>query len=284
MDWTQTAIDTKFSALKEDELLFLKTQVGIEDSGALTRHVASVASRAMKIYPYTCLLLNFLKFKLPSLPAYRRLLEMPSATRARVIFLDLGSCLGQDVRKAVADGFSPLNIVATDIRPEFWNLGHELFRSTPATFPAAFVPGNLFDPSFLPDKVLYPASRIHQTSLHTLKSLAPLQRHVSVIHASSLFHLFDAPQQRLLARKLVTLLSLTAGSVIFGMQQGNYVEGEVVNPRQERVYLHSPDSWKELWEGLFPKGTVRIDVDWMKNVVTGTSAKILVMSWSVTRI
>ncbi|KAK7454524.1 hypothetical protein VKT23_011278 [Stygiomarasmius scandens] len=164
---------------------------------------------------------------------------------------------------------------------EFWTLGHELFRSTPETFPVAFVPGNILDPRFLAEETNY---RRSLPPLSTLRSLTPLQGHVSAIHASSIFHLFSGPEQVVLAKKLSALLSPSTGSVIFGIQQGDVVAGEIVNPRRERVYLHSLESWKSLWKALFPEGGVQVEANWLESIETGTRARVLVMAWSVTRL
>jgi len=35
------------------------------------------------------------------------------------------------------------------IVPEFWEYGHELFKSTSETFPAAFISGDALDPALI---------------------------------------------------------------------------------------------------------------------------------------
>jgi len=49
MNWSQTAIDSKFNVLSDDEVEFLKMQTGIKELDALTRQIACVASKAMEV-------------------------------------------------------------------------------------------------------------------------------------------------------------------------------------------------------------------------------------------
>ena len=48
------------------------------------------------------------------------------------------------------------------------------------------------------------------------------------------------------------------------------------------VFCHSPESWKELWDGIvFEKGTVSVEVG--VKLVDGVD-KLVWMSWSITRL
>jgi len=197
------------------------------------------------------------------------------------------------------------------VRSEFWELGHELFKTTPQTFPAAFVPGDVFEmlepvPIPLPtaaagressDRVSSSGSgEVRPGDLRTLTSLAPLRGHVSVIHTSAFFHLFGEEQQRALAARLAGLLSAEPGSVIFGIHGGLRVAGERERqtPGKPRAFSHSPDSWRELWDGqVFEKGTVRVEAELLDatgylrpDLSEGPAApeKRYWLQWSVTRL
>lgn len=152
-------------------------------------------------------------------------------------------------------------------RAVFWNLGHELFQSTPETFAVAFLAGDAFDPNFLersepltsPSEVLGPTP-----PLTSLTCLTPLRGHVSAIHVSSVFHLFFEPQQLQLARALAGLLSPIPGSVIFGSHGGLRLKGfneSGYNSSGHHMFCHSPESWREMWEEVFPKGMIKVEVE-----------------------
>ncbi|KAJ7873999.1 hypothetical protein B0H14DRAFT_2224458, partial [Mycena olivaceomarginata] len=143
------------------------------------------------------------------LPTYEEILRL-GREQETAILLDLGCCCGTDIRKVARDGFPIGNLIASDVLADFWTIGHELFRSTPETFPVVFLPGDALDAEFLePSTPLTAPSEIKGSPppLSSLTSLTPLRGHVSVIHISSVFHLFSEEQQLQLARSLAELLS-----------------------------------------------------------------------------
>ena len=149
---------------------------------------------------------------------------------------------------------------------EFWECGHELFKSTSETFPAAFISGDVFNTALIEPREPFYSEPIapRPTDLRILKSLTPLQGHVSAIHASSFFHLFEEQEQLKLASQLATLLSPLRGSIIFGTHGGQSAKGfrtVVINSRSKHVFCHSPESWEDLWNGkIFKKGSVEVEV------------------------
>ena len=181
---------------------------------------------------------------------------------------------------------------------EFWELGHKLFKSTPETFPVPFIPGDAFDPAFLeqvPPFYLDNPPRDPRPDLSTLTALSPLRGHVSAIHASSFFHLFDEERQAQLARSLACLLSPEPGSMLLGGHRGLPVAGLRREARRAtapeiKLFAHSPESWRELWDGqVFEKGTVRVEAalhEVKRPDVTGVpeDTKFHFLWWSVTRL
>jgi len=171
--------------------------------------------------------------------------------------LDLGCCFGNDARKAISDGFPAARVVTSDVRPEFWALGHQLFRTDPLNFPVKFIMGNVFDDSFCAP---HPIERASDLDLANATTLNDLQGRFGVIHASALFHLFDEAQQVSLAQRLAALLSTEPGSVALGTQGGvpNGYEGAL---EARWHWAHSPATFRALLESSFPPGTVRVEAE-----------------------
>lgn len=214
--------------------------------------------------------------------------------------------VGCDLRKAVADGWPAENAIGfelrqgrgiretnsflTDLYTAFWDYGHELFRSTPETFPAGFIAGDIFDAAMLTPRAPFYASdnpRLDpRPDLKCLTSLNPLRGHVSAICASSFFHLFDEAEQREIAHRFGSLLSPVPGSTIFGANGGALVKGtrgSVLNGVQRHMFCHSPDSWEELWDGeIFEKGTVKVEAE---AIPVNRGGEIFHWTrWSITRL
>jgi len=199
--------------------------------------------------------------------------------------------VGNDTRKVISDGFPAKGVVASDIHKAFWDLGHELFRSTPETFPVPFVWGDVFDTSIL--ESIAPFNNSPKTpvpALSSLTSLNPLRGYVSVIHASSIFHLFSEERQLQLARSLAGLLSPEPGSVMFGSQVGGLVKDFKLSSNGGRMFCHSPESWKELWVGqVFEQGKVEVEVllkpmDRTDFAMLVETSDVFILVWSVTRL
>ena len=152
---------------------------------------------------------------------------------------------------------------------EFWNLGHRLFRTTQETYPVPFVQGDIFDKNYInpaPPCYEVPATpRPDLQSLPSKKSLTPLQGHVSAIHVSSFFHLFQKDEQVYAAKALASLLSPTPGSMIFGRHSStddNTSSKAMTISANRKMYGFNTEDWTRLWNGeIFKEGTVRVDAE-----------------------
>jgi len=266
-------LDPTLYNLKDDEKAFFKQLTGIKDEDKLKEHALNIQREAFAIHPYPCIHgFRFLSMKISRLPAYKDVIAL-GQNRKGAILLDLGCCFGNDPRKAVADGFPAEQVVASDLEPEFWELGHKLFKDDPSTLPITFIPGDIFDDNFIKAGAPFPtlkqgAEPFTSPSLKALyltNSLNPLTGKVSAIHTSFFFHLFDEPLQLTIARKLASLLSPEPGSIIFGNHVGtrSAVKGtaeENVHGMTRARFRHSKDSFKEMWEReVFKDGEVVCD-------------------------
>jgi len=229
---------------------------------------------------------------------YQELLKL-GKEHPQAIYLEFACCFGNDARKAILDGFPMENVVASDIEKPFWELGHRLFKTTPETFPVPFVQGSVFDPLLIAaHEPFHQLPLTPRPNLSTLTSLTPLQGHVSVIHVTAFFHLFDKEEQIAAARALASLLSPTTGSFIFGAHatQASTGGSTFKNVRGKDIYCFSPEDWVALWDGeIFKKGSVEVEYQ-MFNIedlvkgepkergAVGRIASGKYMMWSITRL
>ncbi|GJJ13705.1 hypothetical protein Clacol_007961 [Clathrus columnatus] len=203
--------------ITEDEAKFLKGCTGITDDDELKHHILTVQAEAYAL----------------------------GKTRKNAIMLDIGCCFGNDSRKAISDGFPLSNVLCTDLRKGFFDIGHKLFKTTPKTFPLAFFEGDIFDTEFT-----YPYPTTTKIpNLSALENIGQLKGQVSVIHASSFFHLFNGEKQQELAHILAQLL-LTQRSIILGCQIGAPTDEKALATTGDYFdKIFSPKAWKELWIG-----------------------------------
>lgn len=289
-------IDEKLYGLDEEQTAFFKQQTGIQDDELLKQHIFEKQAEAFEVYPYPCIRrFAFTKLKISRLFPYKQFLQL-GQTRKNAIYLDIGCCFGNDPRKAIADGYPIDNVIASDLKKEFWDIGHQLFNSSFEAFPVPFIAGDAFDPNHLAIVPPFTQSNPPSSSapdLKTLTSLNPLHGHVSAIHASSFFHLFREAQQQHLAQALAGLLSPQPGSIIFGQHGALPVKG-FRSPdgivKDGDMFCHSPESWTELWDGgVFAKDIVKVETKLVQierpEFDTGpVPRKHYMLTWSVTRI
>jgi hypothetical protein len=133
-----------------------------------------------------------------------------------------------------------------------------LFRTTPETFPVKFLAGDAFDDAHL--SLTAPVLSGPPPPVGSVNSLTELQGHISVIHASLLFHLFDEEKQFELGGRLAALLDPRPGSIIFGSHAGMPVKGSRQGIRLRIMFCHSAESWTQMWEEqIFEKGQVKVN-------------------------
>lgn len=280
-------IDTSLYDLSSEEAAFFKAEIGIDDDEGLKRHILEVQAKAYKVAPYPCIHgFVFLRLNISSYPVYEHILKL-GRERPDAMLLDLGCCFGVDGRKAAADGFPAKNIIASDIINEFLELGHELFRTTPTSYPGCLLPGDVFDPEFLSIAARQnDVSSAPAIDLSSLKSLNPLHGRISAISATRLFHLFTEDKQLHLARALAGLLSAQPGSVICGSQIGSLEKGMVsanISGSVHQLYAHSPKTWSSLWDGeVFEKGSVKVETELLEVMIH--EVQFFMMRWSVVRL
>lgn len=143
-------------------------------------------------------------------------------------YLDIGCCMGQDIRKLVYDGASSENIYASDLKGQFWDIGYELFLDK-SSLKATFIEADVFDEN---------------------SGLQPLTGTIDIVHAASFFHLFDWDGQVAAAKKIVSLLNPESDSLILGRQAGRAEAGDFT-ARVEQTksrYWHNPESFAKLWK------------------------------------
>ncbi|KAL8768200.1 MAG: hypothetical protein Q9209_005509 [Squamulea sp. 1 TL-2023] len=205
-------------------------------------HIYSIRDKAWGIFPWPCVgEFWFLSFGLAKHPLYRNMV-LPRL-RAGQTLLDIGTCLGQDLRKCIFDGAPADNLYASDIFSEYENLAYELWRDQDR-----LLPGHYFVDNILADNKVF-------TSGPLMTKLGPGQ--VDIIAITMFLHLFNYENQLKTATRILRLLSHKPGSIILGSQAGSIDFGEqTLKPPFHRskdgsrrtVFRHNPESFEKLWQ------------------------------------
>ena len=219
------------------------------------KHITTLRDRAYTHHPYPCLgRFRFLELDLALHPLYNTVLLPLLKSTSPPVFLDLGCCLGQDVRKllfdlgAIADGAARGNVYGADLKPEFIDVGYEMFLDGAKLPRTQFVaPADVFDES-------------------EGNALSVLDGKVGVLNCSAVFHLFGLEKQKLVARRCLRLLRREGLNgedkkvLILGCQTANVNAGEYSRANGTVRVRHNEESWRKMWEEVIAEEEWRVVV------------------------
>jgi SAM-dependent methyltransferase len=152
------------------------------------------------------------------------------------IFLDLGCCLGQDLRKLVYDGAPAENVWGADLEYDFLKLGYDLFR----------------DQDRLGDKFL-------EADIFQEECLGNLKGRVDIIHIGLFLHLWNWEWQLKACLAIVDILKQKKGATVLGQQMASIEPGAVKYGKKE-LYKHDVRTFERLWKEVGEKTGTKWEV------------------------
>lgn len=177
-----------------------------------------------------------------------------NGSTAAPTFLDLGTGLGQDLRKLHYDG-APINtLYGCDVVADYEELGHKLFRDYSHFTPGHFIVGDIFSGN--------PQDGLYRT-----------RGSWSVVNITMFAHNFSMAEQELIFDKILgILLRPKRGSVVIGTQTGTIKPGEMKLERSlcrpERVcnsvFRHSKQTLIDMWQRVAERAGIKVSIwaDW----------------------
>ncbi|KAH7890451.1 hypothetical protein F5I97DRAFT_1972805 [Phlebopus sp. FC_14] len=242
-------LDPSLLRLSEKQRAFLLHAIrGLDDEQIRTRILEVQRDTT---YPYPCFrAFHHVSLYMSENDAYDRILELAQEadqSGGECLFLDIGCCMGTDLRHLVLSGFPAGSVIGCDVREEFIELGYKLYGDRDICKIPFFV-GDVFDIVLAPG---FAVSDVANVPLTSVSSLDQLRGRVKYIYSGALFHLFDEGTQEAIARRLSTLLNIQEGSgkaVVFGRHSAKAEEGMIDDTMKRVRYAHSPASWERMWK------------------------------------
>jgi SAM-dependent methyltransferase len=134
------------------------------------------------VFPYPCVgNWGFLNLSIVEAPVYD---EVVQRVKNGDLYLDIGCCMGQDIRQLVRDGAPHENVYGSDLKKDFWEIGYDLFLDK-SSLKTKFIEADIFDAE---------------------SNLKELDGKLDIVHAASFLHLFDWDGQIKAAKRLIELL------------------------------------------------------------------------------
>ncbi|KAM7214896.1 hypothetical protein V8F06_009722 [Rhypophila decipiens] len=219
------------SSLNDSARRLLRHYSHIPDD-LVNHHVEQIRREAFQVAPYPCIgMFQFLDLSLESMTeVYPAILDR---VKRGDKFLDLGCCLGQEIRQLVLDGAPSANTYGSDLYGGFFDVGYRLFNDSRDSLDTTFIAADIFD-----DKSCL---------------VTELTGKLDIIYTGAFFHLFTLSEQEKVAAQVVRLLTPKPGSLIVGRQSGGEEAGENARkgaPGSAGPFTHNVKSWTELWERM----------------------------------
>ncbi|KAF9223079.1 hypothetical protein BS17DRAFT_754878 [Gyrodon lividus] len=250
----------------------------------IRRRILEAQRKAYQSYPYPCIrAFHHVSSLMPEHDAFAHIMKsgQSGGEDGAPLILDIGCCMGTDLRYVAFWGYPCTSMIGCDVRREFIDFGHELYSDRDTCHIPFFV-GDVFDLELCPFPQQADAAA---PLLKEVSSLNELRGRVKYIYAGALFHLFDAGTQEAIARRLATLLDVEKGSgrgVVFGRHSAQVKEGMIDDAMGRVRYAHSPESWERLWKCVVgDKRPVSVETVLHAHPGISTSRGTRMMWWSV---
>lgn len=158
--------------------------------------------------------------------------------------MDIGACLGQDVRALIAAGAHPSTVAGAELSGTFIELGYELFRDDPQT--VRMVQADVLAP------------------LDDGNALAGWKGQLKVVQLGMILHLFSWEESVRAFENAIALLRDEKGVLIIGQATGNLegLETRTLSPGgKDRVtWKHNVQSFERLVRDVEAKTGTKWDV------------------------
>lgn len=190
------------------------------------------------------------------MPSYSNILSSLSRKDDPTTLLDVGCCVGQDLRKLVFDGAPGSQLAGVELKAEYIDLGYRLFLDR-GRFECHFVVGDVFD-------------HIPMKNLHGK---------FDFVYTASFLHLWAWDGQIDAGSQLVQFLKDKAGTMILGKQVGKSTPGEYPEPVAANGvnYLHNTYTFEKLWNeiGERTKTKWKVEASMRREVAGRSTAELL---------
>ncbi|KAF2095369.1 hypothetical protein NA57DRAFT_59386 [Rhizodiscina lignyota] len=219
-EWYESDINIH---LKGDARSFWEQYTGLKGD-ALENHLYPLRDKAFGMGEYPCVgTWDFLQYRIPMVVHDYDALITRLKHNEKV--LDIGCCFGQVLRHLLVDSGAPSeNMYATDLHPQLWELGFELFCDR-ERMKAHFIAGDVLSIS---------------------NPLWKLDVKFGIVLAEQFLHLFSWNQNKSILRQLVTNLT-KPGTQVIGFQTAN-VNAQEYKTQWGHMYFHNVESLEKLWK------------------------------------
>ncbi|KAK3935311.1 S-adenosyl-L-methionine-dependent methyltransferase [Diplogelasinospora grovesii] len=207
--------------------------------------ISEARKAARQIRAYTCISeYIFAEPRVDRHYLYHAVISEVRSSNRPLKLVDVGCCVGTDIRQLVHDGLPVENITGLDIERRFFNVGYSLYNQSPADFPVTFLQADILSPDFP-------------------RRFAHLRAQFDYVHSANVVHLFDYEGQLTFLRHLAFLVK--PGGLVWGRQVGEADDSPTRSLRLEgKGDRFTPSEFMRMWRDA---SGLAGDMDWTSRLV-----------------
>ena len=162
--------------------------------------------------------------------------------------LDLGTCVGQGLRKLAFDGVPAEQLYRSDIFSDFEQAGTMLFRDE-EKFAGHFIAADL----------------LVEDAADSVGELLKTEGTWDVVSALILLHIWDYKTQVAACKRILKLVGLEKGSLLIGASTGFVKPGEewyrpLLVLQERSIYRHSNETFVQMWNKVEGELSIKVKV------------------------
>ncbi|KAG8630059.1 hypothetical protein KVT40_001678 [Elsinoe batatas] len=196
-----------------------------EPSSLVLQRISKARKEARNIAAYTCI--SEYLFAEPRIDRHFEYRNVIADRQRNCRLVDVGCCMGTDMRKLIQDGFPAQNVTGIDCQPKFFDIGLELYNHTQKDLKVHLIGADVLASDFF-DR--------HQGLKGTF----------DIVHSANVIHLFDRKQQIRFLSALAFLVK--PGGLVWGRQVGEDENsptwGKKIAGKGERF---TPAEFRTMW-------------------------------------
>jgi predicted TPR repeat methyltransferase len=208
----------------------------IEKEQEIRDRILKAQQLGMGIYDYKCI--KEMRFATPRCVLHHRYNSIIESIGDGTV-LDIGCCMGTDVRRMIVDGVPREHIWGVDLRSDFFEVGFLMFNDRD-TMKDHFIAADLL---------------VKDTSSWSER----LKEGFNIVYCGSVFHLLDEEQICLLANNIYNVL-LKPGGIFFGRTMGSASDASLrFEYGNQLKFLHSKKTMKSMLESV---GFINVSIEY----------------------
>jgi len=202
-----------------------------------------INKKALEICSYRCIrTYSYLTTRIAKNPFYD---DSIKSNISDLFILDIGCCVGSDMRKLILDGASPDKMLGVDLESRFFEVGFEIFEDKEKLPNNLFIQGDFTEETNFIEKIIS-AMKERKEDIQNYK----FEENFDLIQLGAVLHLLTEEKVSKLLRLIFNNLLKKNNGCLIGQTIGIVSNPSGFTQTGDLRYLHSSESLQKLMEDI----------------------------------